>query len=380
MKKNISKFKDCYGCGVCVISCPVKIISYKMTKEGFYTPYIQNQDKCIECGICLEVCSFNYNKIAWYGNNKIHAYGGWSLDPITRKNSTSGGIGYELSKSCLKENFKVCGVKYNLEKERAEHCIIDNLKNLEILSGSKYIPSHTVSGFSQIKKDEMNLVIGLPCQIDSFRRYINKFHLQKNFILVDMLCHGTPSLKLWRRTLIKYKLHIGCPKLINFRNKIFGWHQSDCIEIKGINKTIYLQGKKSLFYKFFYTDLCLNKCCSYSCKYKLLNSSADIRLGDFWGAKYKDNQEGVNVILTLTEKGEHLLKNLKNCKIENATIEEALENQMKTNAPKSILRSIFFIGLNLELSLNFMYFILRIGLLLRSPFTSIKNMLKKNKI
>lgn len=26
MKDNISKLKDCYGCGVCVIACPKKLL------------------------------------------------------------------------------------------------------------------------------------------------------------------------------------------------------------------------------------------------------------------------------------------------------------------------------------------------------------------
>lgn len=47
--------------------------------------------------------------------------------------------------------------------------------------------------------------------------------------------------------------------------------------------------------------MCLNKCCHYSCKYKLLKSSADIRIGDFLKKKYKEDEKGVSAVVALTE-------------------------------------------------------------------------------
>lgn len=64
MKSNITQIHDCYGCGVCAASCAKKIIKIRLNKNGFYQPYIDEQEKCSECGICLEVCAFNHKQRA----------------------------------------------------------------------------------------------------------------------------------------------------------------------------------------------------------------------------------------------------------------------------------------------------------------------------
>ena len=48
-----------------------------------------------------------------------------------------------------------------------------------------------------INKKEKYLVTGTPCQIDSFRKYIKKFRVEDNFVLMDFFCHGVPSKLVW---------------------------------------------------------------------------------------------------------------------------------------------------------------------------------------
>ncbi|WP_229101086.1 4Fe-4S dicluster domain-containing protein [Bacteroides stercoris] len=54
---NISHIHSCYGCAVCAIACPKKIIDVRLNSNGFYEPYITDGAKCVNCGLCLEVCS-----------------------------------------------------------------------------------------------------------------------------------------------------------------------------------------------------------------------------------------------------------------------------------------------------------------------------------
>ena len=83
--ENVSKIKDCYGCGVCVISCPKNIVEIKFNTKGFLEPTIIDQTKCIECGLCLNNCAYNHDQRAvsismsvrfllllfrWNGNNR----------------------------------------------------------------------------------------------------------------------------------------------------------------------------------------------------------------------------------------------------------------------------------------------------------------------
>ena len=54
---NVSKFSNCYACGVCAITCPVNAIS-SILKDGFYHISV-DKSVCIDCGKCLKTCSYN---------------------------------------------------------------------------------------------------------------------------------------------------------------------------------------------------------------------------------------------------------------------------------------------------------------------------------
>lgn len=358
LKENISKFTTCYGCGVCVIGCPTKIINLELSKEGFYTPVIENQDKCIECGICLDICAYNHEELASSPEEKnIKAYGCWSKDEKVRRESTTGGMGYELAREALLENTGVCGVKYDISKERAEHTVVHDLEKLAQIQGTKYIPSFTQPGFKDMDRKKEYIVFGLPCQIDSLRRYIRRFKIEDRVRLVDLLCYGVPSLLLWQRYLEHNKNHIiGKIRKVKFRSKMFGWHKSACIEIDSGEKSFIRKAHDSEFYGLFFTNTCLNKCCYDKCKYKLLNSSADIRIGDFWGERYSEDEQGVNVLFAFNERGNSIVESLKqSCGFESVTLEEACQNQKKTNAEKFPLRSFIIWGLRNNYSLRNLY-------------------------
>lgn len=49
----------CKGCGLCVVSCPKKIIKISdkdINKQGYYPAYIEEIDKCIGCAMCAVMC------------------------------------------------------------------------------------------------------------------------------------------------------------------------------------------------------------------------------------------------------------------------------------------------------------------------------------
>lgn len=50
---NVKDITNCYGCGVYAASCGKKIIKIQLNENGFYTPYIDEPNKCTECGISL---------------------------------------------------------------------------------------------------------------------------------------------------------------------------------------------------------------------------------------------------------------------------------------------------------------------------------------
>ena len=213
MKNNILRLKKCYGCGVCVIACPVKIISLEPNKSGFYSPAIYQNDKCIECGCCLDVCSFNHENVSQPNRaTDLRAFGGWSYDPITRASSTSGGVAYEISKYAINLGDKVVAVKYDKENRNAIHYIAKNLNELKLSQGTKYIPSFTQTAFTKLDRNNSYTVFGLPCQIDSLRRYIKRFKIEDKFKLVDLFCYGVPSILLWQAYLDVLRVQLALPR------------------------------------------------------------------------------------------------------------------------------------------------------------------------
>lgn len=331
---NISKFEHCYGCGVCTIICPTHIIEMKENNDGFYQPTITNVDKCINCGLCLDVCAFNHNEVASKTATEPHYYAAWSNNQNTRYNCSSGGIGYDIATHLLSQGYKACGVRYNITKQRAEHFMSENTEDYKQSIGSKYIPSFTTPGFSQINKTDKFLITGTPCQIDSIRRYIQKKRIEHNFILMDFFCHGVPSLLMWDKYLKTFESF--CVTDISWRNKKTGWHDSYAMSASNGNKEILfsLKSKGDLFYQMFLGHHCFAKACYTNCKYKQLDSAADIRIGDLWGEKYKNDSQGVSGLIALTPQGQQVVQELTQSTIITEDETTVLSGQMKKCAHK----------------------------------------------
>lgn len=372
MKDNIANIKDCFGCGVCAANCPKNIIVITLNKDGFYEPTITESDKCIGCGVCQDVCSFSHYEIA-DDNLPMASYASWSNDEQIRRKCSSGGIGFEIAKSFIEKDYKVVACRYDVEKERAEHYISTTIEELVQSTGSKYIQSYTLDAFKKIDRKEKYLVVGTPCQIDSFRRYIKRFKCEGNFVLMDFFCHCVPSMYAWKAYIKMQEKKVGKVTYASWRNKFeYGWHDSWIMGIDGENsskpidwhdsynllireKKSFIQSRKSqgdLFYKLFLGDLCLGKQCQIDCKFKYDQSSADIRIGDLWGKTYKDDEKGVSALIAFTEKGKAVIDELNNVTLVEHPFDVVAEGQMKKNAQAKEMKPLVMLFLKRNIPLD----------------------------
>ena len=334
---NISANKNCFGCGVCTIICPYKLINIKLSADGFYIPVIESEELCIHCGLCVKVCSY-------LDNSKLNApikasYAAYNKDSHIRNLASSGGVAYAIADSLLHEGYKICSVRYNYESHRAEHYIASKQDELLSSIGSKYMQSYSQGGFENISNSDKYMVVGTPCMIASMRKFIEFKHISNNFILVDFFCHGVPSKLLWDKYKRLIEKKTGEISHVSWRNKEHGWHNSYRMVIKG-NKGEYAKGLKQgdIFLKLFLGDYCLNDACYSKCKFKKTASAADFRIGDLWGETYAANEEGYSALLVYTERGEKTLCHLDNLVLKEETELIITEGQMNQPVQKPYVR------------------------------------------
>ena len=396
MKNNILKYEYCYGCGVCSASCPKKIISIRLDKNGFYKPFIDNVEYCIDCGICLDVCSFSCGDVA-QNNVPLKSWAAWSNDAAVRRKCSSGGIGFEIGKQLIEKGYKAVGCRYDIKEQRAEHFIATTVEEFVQSIGSKYIQSYTEEAFKQIRrKDEKYLIIGTPCQIDSFRRMIQKFHCEDNFILMDFFCHCVPSMWAWKAYIKMLEPKIGTVTYASWRNKFeYGWHDNWLMAVDGektskpINwhdsynllireKITSIQSRKTqgdVFYKLFLGAVCIGVHCEKDCKYKFDQSAADIRIGDLWGDAYKDDEKGTSALIVFTEKGNRIVEDLKDVTLIEHPFALVAEGQMRKNAYHKETTPIVMYFLRNGYSLS--GFLFKATLYTQRVITKVKRIIKK---
>ncbi len=340
--KNIGYLSYCYGCGVCGSVCPQRIIEMKLSDEGFFQPVIMQPDSCSNCGLCLKVCSFVSDRPADDREKQICAFSGYSKDAGILQTSTSGGVGFEIGSMLTEKGYKACAVRYNAQLRRAEHFITSTTDEFRASQGSKYLQSYSTNAFNSLNKDDKWVVFGTPCQIDSLRRMIRIRGCESNYILVDFFCHGVPTYFLLYSYLHGQMKMEGFREFphVYFRDKSRGWH-GNTMRLQTKDKTkIHPMKDKNLFCELFYSCTCLNKACYSDCKYKSYNSSADIRIGDFWGKKYKKNEQGVSAMLALTNTGKEVISSISGkCVIRNVNLDEIINEQMKQTHKLSRFRS-----------------------------------------
>lgn len=322
--------QECTGCSMCSIVCPTNAINIELNKYGFYKPVVNNE-LCIGCGCCKKICYKFDTKINKDKKNDYRSYSAINKNEHELRTATSGGISIELMKTCIDKGYKVLGVAYDYDENIAITKIASNKTELEQFKGSKYFQSYTEQALDVMIKDKTNqkyAIFGTPCQIYSIAKYAEFKNNRDRFILVDLFCHGCPSINLWKKYLnySKKKNNVESFDSIEFRSKVHGWHEFGFKFKRGskeyINKKI-----KDPFYELFFDMNTHNEAC-YKCKMRSSLEFTDIRLGDFWGPQYDNDTKGVSAVIVCTETGETLFKEInKKLKVNTHSFDDTIKAQ-----------------------------------------------------
>lgn len=297
------KKKDCSGCNACAEACPKHCIEMIPDKKGFLYPKVDTST-CIDCGVCTKVCPFEDGNIHLY--TPLTAYAAWNKDREQYLASSSGGAAQVFSSYIINQG----GVVYGCTSDdmRIRHIRVDALSDLHKLQGSKYVQSDVRGLFSKVKADlkagKPVLFIGTPCQIAGLKNYIKQ--IPEHLYLVDLICHGVPSQQMLNEH-IAHVLNGRTAKQISFRKgELFR------LEITPKCGAVYFAGSyEDKYYRAFYNGMSYRESC-YRCPFARKERASDITIGDFWGLQNAaslplNKEEGISVMLPLTEKGNKLI-------------------------------------------------------------------------
>ena len=313
---------QCCGCEACVQRCPRQCISLVEDREGFLYPKVDKKS-CIECNICEKVCPVITQSDE---REPLSVYAAINRDEAIRHTSSSGGIFSVIAESVLREGGVVFGVCW----DKDWRLVFDYTERVEGLSrfrGSKYLQAHV--GDAYIKAEEFLkmgrrvLFSGTPCQIRGLKLFLRREY--DNLFCVDIICHGVPSPRVFRRYLNEEIANVAKTKSIDidslhiddiqFRDKRLGWKRfSFTLSFAealadGEQKTISLSSPldENIYMQGFLRDIYLRPSC-YACSAKAGKSGADITLGDFWGIDQLrpdiDDDKGISAVLLNTASGE----------------------------------------------------------------------------
>ena len=307
--------KQCTGCMACRNACPRNaIIIEEDSHTGFLYPKI-NKELCINCNICKKVCPV-INKLS-ENTSEIEVYACKNKNDAIRMKSSSGGIFTLIANYILKENGIVFGASFN-ENFEVVHTWTDKEDGLEKFRGSKYLQSKIGDSFKEAKAfldaGKKVLFTATPCQVEGLLTYLRKDY--ENLYTQDIICHGVPSPKVWRKYLeSKKKLHNELPQKINFRKKeIAGWnsYHTNFTYSHFEENTHHAEDS---YMKFFLRNFDLRDTC-YDCNFKKLKRKSDITVADFWGINNvrpeMNDEKGTSAILINSPKGKELFENIKN--------------------------------------------------------------------
>lgn len=305
---------SCTSCGGCAAVCPTNAIVMLVDEQGFYRPVVDVK-KCVDCSLCTKVC-YKYDDIEEYDlaeHKDVRLFACQAKDNAVLNTTTSGGVAYLLAKTLYRQGYKCVGVVYETLHDSARHICAVNEKDIELFKGSKYIQSKTYPAFKKMldkkEKGRKTVMFGTPCQIYAVDKFLKRTNRREDFLLVDIYCHGCPSLKVWHKYVQEIKELTKKSKFdqVDFRSKIKGWGNFYVVVIVDGLRVFISNRKKDEFYQLFFSNLLLNEACQ-NCALRSSLEYTDIRLGDFWGKCYDTDTKGVSGVTLVTENGKKIFE------------------------------------------------------------------------
>ena len=255
-------------------------------------------------------------------------------------NSTSGGVFFAFAKYIIEQGGCVYGAAF-CNFPQLKHICVDDVRNLSKIQGSKYVESDFINVFPDLKKrvesGQLVLFSGTPCQIAAVRSFLKQDY--PNILLIDILCHGTPSKSLfgeyinwrekkWKTSILNYE----------FRNKsVSKWGGEQKALVTTNKGEFVIPAVCDPYFSAFQKGIIAQKKC-YSCKYASPIRIGDITAADFWGIRLCHPNfpylKGASCMLVNSLKGKEFFEHVKKSfLLEKSSFDEARKYNPHFNHP-----------------------------------------------
>ncbi len=304
---NTEDVSSCCGCSACAYACPKRAIHLVQDIKGFFHPQL-DETKCINCGLCDQVCDFRQFMPSGLVPNAVVCRNKNDQEVET---SRSGAFFPELCHYVIAKGGVVFGCEL-VEGKRVVHRYETTEEGVQRFKGSKYVQSELNNTFSECVNFLSNgrhvLFSGTACQIGGLLSLLKYKNISThNLITCDLVCHGTPSPKIWELYAEsiekKYKKVL---QSVDFRDKkAFGWRAH--IETYHFTDRSFFSSKK--WTNLFYENIMFRESC-YHCKYTTPERRSDFTLADCWGienvAPELNDDKGASLILLHSAKAREI--------------------------------------------------------------------------
>lgn len=311
--------KDCCGCTACVSICHHNAIKMHCDEVGFTFPQV-DVTKCVECGLCEQVCPIQNDITLLQPKTSTVAVATDNQEQLT---STSGGLASAFARYIITE---LKGVVYGctgFDCFHVRHIRVEREEELALLKGSKYVQSDTSGIYQQIKKDLNNgryvLFIGTPCQVVALRRFLHNEYTM--LYCIEFVCHGVPSQQILTDAIKELCLEKSNVQ-VSFRYKNKRKKSIRCLQLVDndyknvqkhhLDKILYRKNWGTNCYITAYTHALFYRDSCYACKFATQKRVGDLTIGDFWDWEKEyghipNSKDGLSQMHINTVHGEELV-------------------------------------------------------------------------